>query len=274
MPLDARFYETVAPLCMPGMGTEEVGPLLYSLVRMTRPHRALEVGLGYTSAFLAQALADNVVSFESDREIVRTHDKGFYRATLSTDYHQTAVYAPTLHAIDDYSLDGRTSAPQVLEALEKLGLRPLVTLWQGDFRGKSAEMGLDARPLDFVWFDCGGIDEFVDFINEYWDLITLDNGMLLLHFTYWTLEKKHSGPRVREQVMVMGSIANEIKRQQLSAGLDAPFELLSLVEPHKSRQGSVTMIRRVTPQSMARPADFQTEVSQVFGERPKPIRKL
>ena len=270
MPLDARFYETVAPLCMPGMGTEEVGPLLYSLVRMTRPHRALEVGLGYTSPFLAQALADNVVSFESDREIVRTQDKGIHRSTLSTDYHQKADYAPMLHAIDDYSLDG-TSAPQVLGALEKLGLSPLVTLWQGDFRGKSAEIGLGARPLDFVWFDCGGIDEYVDFINEYWDLITVENGMLLLHFTYWTLSKKRS---VRELVMVMGSIANEIKRQQLSAGLDAPFEVLSLVEPHKSRQGSVTMIRKVTPQSRARPSDFQTEVSQIFGKRPKPIRKL
>ena len=48
MPLDAKFYDTIAPLAVPGYGTEEVGPLLYSLVRMTRPRRVLEVGLGFT----------------------------------------------------------------------------------------------------------------------------------------------------------------------------------------------------------------------------------
>ena len=41
VPIDAAFHRTIEPLFQPGFGTESVGPLLYSLVRMTRPERLL-----------------------------------------------------------------------------------------------------------------------------------------------------------------------------------------------------------------------------------------
>ena len=36
-----------------------MGPLLYSLIRFVKPRRVLEVGAGYTSLWILQALADN-----------------------------------------------------------------------------------------------------------------------------------------------------------------------------------------------------------------------
>ena len=39
-----------------GMGTENVGALLRSLVRMVRPNRILEIGAGYTTPFLLEGL--------------------------------------------------------------------------------------------------------------------------------------------------------------------------------------------------------------------------
>ena len=270
MPLDKVFYDAVAPLAVPGYGTEEVGPLLYSLVRMTRPQNVLEVGLGYTSPFLARALADNIDEFAADREIVRQQDTGWRRATLSAEYHAND-YTPVLHAIDDFSL-AESSAPKVLNVLGGMELRHLVQVSEGDFRGKSREIAGTSQPFDFVWFDCGGVDEYVDFIEEYWPLITADHGLLLLHYTYWTVEQERNGGVERK--LVMGSIVNELKRQQLAAGLGATFEVLTLVEPHKTRQGSVTMIRKVTPRSMARDSDFQDEVFRIFGKRPKPMPKL
>lgn len=36
-----------------------MGPLLYSLLRFLKPVKCLEIGAGYTSAFLLQALEDN-----------------------------------------------------------------------------------------------------------------------------------------------------------------------------------------------------------------------
>ena len=70
MALDACFYKAVEPLYFSGMGTENVAPLLYSLIRTTRPQRLLEVGLGYTTPFMAQGLKDNIAEFEADREVL------------------------------------------------------------------------------------------------------------------------------------------------------------------------------------------------------------
>ena len=39
----------------PEMGTETMAPLLYYLARFSRPRTVLEVGMGFTSLFLAQA---------------------------------------------------------------------------------------------------------------------------------------------------------------------------------------------------------------------------
>ena len=38
------------------MGAENLGPLLYTLVRFIKPQSVLEVGAGYTTLFLLQAL--------------------------------------------------------------------------------------------------------------------------------------------------------------------------------------------------------------------------
>jgi hypothetical protein len=53
------------------MGAENLGPMLYNLVRFTKPARILEVGAGYTSAFLLQALRDNAVELETYRDLRR-----------------------------------------------------------------------------------------------------------------------------------------------------------------------------------------------------------
>jgi len=49
----------VAPAYDPHMGVENMGPMLYALTRFVKPKRVLEVGAGYTSLFILQALKDN-----------------------------------------------------------------------------------------------------------------------------------------------------------------------------------------------------------------------
>lgn len=268
MPLDARFHEAVAPLFVPGMGTEHVGPLLYSIVRMTRPRRVMEVGLGYTSPFLAQALADNVVEDAEDRACLAERPEDDLRRSLLREPFFEAPYQPSLHAIDDHSGEG-TSAPRVLETLDALGIHDFVEVHKADFRGYSAKIDRASLPLDFVWFDAGGPIEYIDFLREYWPLINPEHGLLLLHFTYWNLTVHFEG---RDHTnLLCGSIANELKRQQMRAGLAAKFEVLSLVEPHKTRQGSVTMVRKLAGTSMCRDRDFQEEMFEIYGAKPPPM---
>lgn len=271
MPLDTKFYQTVESLYYPGMGTEHVAPWLYSIVRMTRPRRVMEVGLGYTTPFIAQALIDNTREFETDRQLLANKGKDEERRlVLAEEYHQID-YVPCHHAIDDFS-DEDSSSRAALEVVRTLDLESIVRIHQGDFRGRSLEMGASAFPLDLVWFDCGGLEEYVDFIEEYWPLINPDHGMLLLHFTYSRLSFMRDG--VQDVKLICGPVANEIKRQQMDAGVNATFEVLSLVEPHKRRQGSVTMVRKLPWTSMCRDRDFENEVLEIFGRRPRPIIKL
>ena len=253
------------------MGTEHVAPLLYSLIRMLRPRRVLEVGLGYTSPFIAQALKHNIDEYNADKAILDgTISDNSRQFVLKENYYQQE-YNPKHIAIDDYSIEG-TSAPKVLEVVKTLGLESLVEVCVSDFRGYSKKINKSLLPLDLVWFDCGSRHEYIDFLHEYWDLINPDHGLLLLHFTYW------DAPQLRQNgdqsKVVLSSIANEIKRQQLKSGLNSEFEVLSLLEPHKSRQGSITQIRKLPWNSRCRDVNFQKEIKQVFGEKCRQMRKL
>ena len=271
MPLDTEFYKAVEPLYYPGMGTEHVAPLLYSLVRMTRPRSVLEVGLGYTTPFIAQALLDNVREFETDRHLLASPGENDERRLVLAQEYFHADYAPTHHAIDDFSDEG-SSGREALQIIETLDQKAMVQVHEGDFRGLSRQMNQSAFPFDLVWFDCGGLPEYVDFIEEYWRLINPEHGLLLLHFTYSRLSFVRDG--VQNVALICGPVANEIKRQQMHAGMNAAFEVLSLVEPHKRRQGSVTMIRKLPWTSMCRDRDFQQEVLEISGKQAKPLIRL
>jgi hypothetical protein len=63
------FLNAVKPLYDLHMGAENLGPLLYSFARFVKPARVLEVGAGYTSAFLLQALCDNAHELEAYRKL-------------------------------------------------------------------------------------------------------------------------------------------------------------------------------------------------------------
>ncbi|MEQ8195878.1 MAG: class I SAM-dependent methyltransferase [Rhodospirillales bacterium] len=273
MPLNGTLFDTAAELYAPGMGAEHVAPLLYSLVRMLRPHRVLEVGLGYTSPFLAQALADNRAEFDDDKEILDgRRDDAERRAVLVPDYYEQD-YEPRLVAIDDLSLAGST-APKVREVLHRLELDGYVDFHNGDFRGFSKNIAPENLPFDFVWFDCGGPFEYIDFLNEYWPLINDNHGILLMHFTYWYGDVADADTGAAYRAHFLSPIANEIKRQQLMHGYDSEFEVLSLLEPHKNRQGSVTMVRKLTVHSLCRDEDFQEAMAQITGRAVAPIPKL
>ena len=68
---DPNFLRLIKPLYDLHMGAENLGPMLYNLVRFTKPARILEVGAGYTSAFLLHALRDNAVELETYRDLRR-----------------------------------------------------------------------------------------------------------------------------------------------------------------------------------------------------------
>lgn len=222
--LGQDFLDQINDLYHPAMGTEIVGPLLYTLVRTTRPRHVLEVGAGYTTLFILKALADNMKAVEDEKAQIRSG-----QTTLLPQYYRTP-YQPVLHAIDTFGHPQSTA--QKTEAKAKaLGIAGPLRLHNADFRGYAAQLPPAELPLDFVWLDCGGLPNYMAFQNEYWKLIDPNGGLLLIHSLVTNLQGQF--------------YLNQLKLAQATNSFHA-FELLSLLEPHKGVQNSVTMLRMVS----------------------------
>jgi hypothetical protein len=217
--------------------------------------------MGYTTPFLARGLADTQAEHERDRQILSGQLEDAGRQGVLLPALAERDYRPRLHAIDDFSNE-HSRAPQTLALLKRFGLQSLVDVHQGDFRGSSPALGL-TRPLDLVWFDAGGPREYLEFLREYWPLISEEHGLLILHFTYWQVQVFDG--RQRRKTVLPSPLLNELKRQQFAAGTGASFEVFSLLEPHKYRQGSVTLIRKLPPRSRQRARPFAEEMRQITG---------
>ena len=187
-----------------GMGTENVGGFLRSMAHMLRPKRILEVGAGYTTPFLLEALINNE----------RVYDDG----NLKDSYFKDFIYDSQLVVIDDMSHG---------ELLQKPGMKDIlssqyVEFIQGKFEGQSDLLLKKYGNFDFVWFDCGGSKEYEAFIKEYWKVCS---GYIFFHFTY-----RDGSPNTIHDI-----IKDNIP--------DDAF-VFDIVEPHKKRQGSITMVKK------------------------------
>lgn len=236
--IDPAFLAAVAPLRHAGMGTENAAPLLYALVRMLRPRSVLEVGLGYTTPFLLRALADAAADRQRDLDVLRGRVPDHARRYTLRPEPFHGDYAPRLIAIDDFSID-ESNATRVQAVATGLGLADRLMTLDGDFRGMVEAVAAHA-PLGFVWFDCGGPQEYADFLRLFWPLIDPEGGVLALHFTHGL------GRTVGEDPPRLELLPSRVLAH-IRAQVDRNVELLSLVEPHKHRQGSVTLLRRVPP---------------------------
>ena len=224
MPLDEDFLKEVRPLYSPVMGTENMAPLLYSLIRFERPRSLLEIGAGYTTPFIAQALCDNVGDWEEEKKRL-----GAQNSIFSGDYY-AKEYSPGMLCIDN-NTHPQSTASKVQSVISSIGLDNFVSIVGANFQEYAERIDESRLPFDFVWFDCGGLKEYFIFYHEYWKFVDPNGGLLLMHSTLTNLE-----------------IINFVKTIKLSQATTDfhNMELLSLLEPHKIAQNSVTLIRKIS----------------------------
>lgn len=222
--LDQGFMEAVKPLYSPVMGTETMGPLLYSLICFSRPERVLEVGAGYTTPFILKALADTHVRHKEESAAISKESQ----TELVQAYYKKS-YQPKLLCLDNDTHPDSTSS-KVLKIAGELELTDYLEIHYEKFEGYTRKMNPKYSPFDFVWFDCGGMVQYAMFLNEYWEHINKNGGQLLLHSTLTNM-----------------SVHNLIKGLKLNQATKDfhNYELLSMLEPHKRYQNSVTMIRMI-----------------------------
>jgi hypothetical protein len=269
MPLDGEFFRVAAPLRVPSMGTEHVSFLLYSLILMLRPKSVLEIGAGYSTLFLSQALADAAAESHQDQLRFKEAAQGNDRVQILSDAAKTD-YSPHLYVIDHLG-HPKTSAGSVPAALCQLGVDGFTTFIEGRFAGASRHLPPAALPLDFVWFDCGAATGAgIAFLNEYWPLVNAEGGLVAFHSMYVPLYGAGTG---LGGLKVPSALLNEIRKQLADAGREREFELLSLVEPHKRVQGDVTIIKKLGKLSRIREPAFEQD-AQEFGRGTGQLTRL
>ncbi len=192
------------------MGTESVGPLLRSLVRMVRPKRILEIGAGYTTPFLLEGLEKNEELFDDDsgnlnKEYAKNHKK---------NYDPKLVIIDDMRSMDKIFYDGFKKDFNISSKY--------VEFIEGKFQGKSQKLFDTYGLFDFVWFDCGGADEYIAFMQEYWNICS---DYVFFHHTY------------------SFQLPNDSLSIILGLAIGNP-QHIDILEPHKDRQGSVTMLKK------------------------------
>tara|TARA_B100000214_G_scaffold367951_1_gene338791 strand:- start:743 stop:1375 length:633 start_codon:yes stop_codon:yes gene_type:complete len=188
----------------PGMGTENIGPLLRALVQMIRPNRVLEIGAGYTTPFLLEGLINN--------------ERIFNDGNLNDKYIDQIKFDQKMIVIDDMSMG---------ELLKKPGMKSLfnsqyIEFIEGKFEGISNNLFQKYGEFDFVWFDCGGYEEYQTFFSEYWSICS---NYIICHFTYTDNE-----PNKNMKAITEGALGDIFK--------------IDIIEYHKKRQGSITILKK------------------------------
>lgn len=234
---EERFHAAVARLRVPEMGTEAVAPLLASLVRFTRPRHVLEIGMGYTTPFLAAAMAEVEREALAEAAALAAKSEPYLEAGAELDDRwlnaapplvapgfYAEPYRPRLVAVDDLSIP-ESSAVLVQQVLRELGLDGAVTVVNASLRDCADRLPEGFADIDFAWIDAW---ECLYFFDHFWELMNPDGGLVAMHYllTY------------PEGEAILRYIA---KFQQAHPG---DLEMVSFLEPHKLAQNSLTILRR------------------------------
>jgi hypothetical protein len=150
--MNKKFLGHTMSLYNPHMGVENLGPLLYSFIRFTKKRKIVEIGAGYTSLWIVQALAENDVELERIRTLQQTDRCRLLNYPWSVpsvvqDYDREAA---SLLCIDncEHQKETATGASAVAKSL---GLDSYMQFMKGD----AFELELEPNSVDVLWCDFG-----------------------------------------------------------------------------------------------------------------------
>jgi Methyltransferase domain len=236
MPLDQEFMAVAQKAYSPTMGTENMAPLLYSMVRFTRPRNVLEIGAGYTTLFLLQAMSDNFNDYSSEIEKMAALEKSQQEdknqelrdvfPLIRPDYYKDP-FEPMLHCVDNMSHPD-TSAHEALDGAKVLGIDRYLKFHRESSRDFITRLKDRPVQFDLMWLDAGNYFSYLDYARNLFPFVNPDGGHILIHSTETNLEAK--------------AFVRALKLRQATVDFNN-YELIGLLEPHKFRQNSVMIIR-------------------------------
>ena len=139
---------------------------------------------------------------------------------LNKSYVQENDYEPRLVIVDTNQKQELSGKP----GMEEIILSEYTHFITGKFQGLSERLFAEHGYFDFVWFDCGGVLEYENFLSEYLPICV---NYLIFHWTY-------TNGKPNENHRMISSFTQE------------SFISFDIVEPHKNQQSGVTILQRKT----------------------------
>jgi predicted O-methyltransferase YrrM len=230
-PFGAVFLNHVKSLYNPHMGVENIATLLYSLIRFTKKRRIVEIGAGYTSLWILQALHDNE---EEMARIRLLNDEGKCKLldTPWTVQEETPPpEEPALLLCIDNCKHQKETATGACAVAKSLGLDAYLKFVKGD----AFDMGdiLEEASIDILWCDFGVGSRMKEFLQKGAWASLRSGGLLLCHSTLTNQRTRNwlEAVRARQGEDLTGIPADE-------------YVELSLLEPHKAYQNSVSIFQK------------------------------
>jgi hypothetical protein len=227
--MDRCFLSHAASLYNPHMGVENLGPLLYSFIRFTKKRNIVEIGAGYTSLWILQALQDNDDEFERIRNL---QNKGKNRLldiewTIPSMMETYQSGSSSLLCIDNCAHQKETATGTIAVA-KSLGLEKYLEFVQRD----AFELELDTASVDILWCDFGVGSRIKEFVFSAWGCIR-PGGFLICHSTL-------TNQNTREWLECIRAREGEAK-----TGIPPnDYVEVSLLEPMKRFQNSISILQK------------------------------
>jgi len=234
---DSKWVTATAPLYSTAMGCENMGPLLYSIVRFHKPKKILEVGAGYTSIWLLQAVHENVQELEANQRL-NTAGHEWPKLNWCVDGYLGQYHHGLVYCIDNLQHTA-TTAQRVIDTAAQLGLSDYLEMRDADAYEYANELADEEEEgaLGLLWVDFGDGDKLDDFFQLYWDYVDPNGGLVLVHSTL-------TNEMSRDWLKKMTELSKRRREDVPDDDRFGLFEILSVMEPHKMCQNSCTMIRR------------------------------
>ena len=261
------FLSHIEPLYNPHMGVESIGPFLHSFIRFTKVQSIVEIGAGYTTPWILQALQDNEMEFHRikalydedkcrllnypwtvsnymNQPMSHNHKRGNQDDTKTKTTQQKYRYS--LKCVDN-CLHQRETATGAMGVARALGLDGYLDFMEGD----AFALQFDPESIDLLWCDFGVGSKMKDFIaGGAWESIK-PGGFLICHSTL-TNESTRNWLESMRQLRGMNAVhddndnGNDDNRSTCETGLppNEEFVEISFLEPHKHYQNSISIFQR------------------------------
>lgn len=227
--IDQKFQSHLSSLYNPHMGVENIGPFLFSFVRFTKLKHAVEIGAGYTSLWILQALKDNADELDRIRDLQRDGKCRLldwpWTVPEIAEHHDDS---PSSLLCVDNCLHQKETATGAAAVARSLGLDSYMKFVRGD----AFDLDLDDESIDLLWCDFGVGSRMQEFVTKSWSSIR-PGGFLLCHSTL-------TNQRTREWLE-----AARARKGEAETGMPADgYVEVSLLEPHKQYQNSVSIFQK------------------------------